>query len=160
CVLGTLLILAAPVYGQSGSIVGTVVDATGGVVPGAVVTLSNRTSRQSVTTGATGEYRFPAVSTGTYSISIMMPGFAAATHPDVVVASAQVTVPAITLAVAGVGEAVVVSASKVEAQMSDAPATMTVLSGESLATLPAQNYGDILRSVPGVNVVQLSARDV
>ena len=160
CVLGALLMLAAPVYGQSGSIVGTVVDATGGVVPGAVVTLSNRTSRQSVTTGTTGEYRFPAVSAGTYSISIMMPGFAAATHPDVVVASAQVTVPAITLAVAGVGEAVVVSASKVEAQMSDAPATMTVLSGESLATLPAQNYGDILRSVPGVNVVQLSARDV
>ena len=37
---------------------------------------------------------------------------------------------------------------------------MTVLSGESLAALPAQNYGDILRSVPGVNVVQLSARDV
>ena len=29
-----------------------------------------------------------------------------------------------------------------------------------LASTPAQNYGDLLRSVPGVNVIQLSARDI
>jgi outer membrane receptor protein involved in Fe transport len=29
-----------------------------------------------------------------------------------------------------------------------------------LASTPAQNYGDLLRSLPGVNVIQLSARDV
>src|SRR5438552_9069032 len=37
---------------------------------------------------------------------------------------------------------------------------MSVISGDALAALPAQNYGDVLRSVPGVNVVQLSARDI
>jgi outer membrane receptor protein involved in Fe transport len=57
-------------------------------------------------------------------------------------------------------ETVVVSASKVDEALADAPATMTVISGETLETSPAQNYGDRLRGVPGVNVVQLSARDV
>ena len=37
---------------------------------------------------------------------------------------------------------------------------MSVISSDVLASTPAQNYGDLLRSVPGVNVVQLSARDV
>src|SRR4029079_14219247 len=37
---------------------------------------------------------------------------------------------------------------------------MSVLSRSLLASTPHQNYGDLLRTVPGVNVVQLSARDV
>jgi outer membrane receptor protein involved in Fe transport len=42
----------------------------------------------------------------------------------------------------------------------NAPATMTVLPGNSLEASPAQNYGDLLRSVPGLNVIQTSARDI
>ena len=57
-------------------------------------------------------------------------------------------------------EVVVVSASRVESTLLNAPATMTVLPGSDLAVSPAQNYGDLLRSVPGMNVVQLSARDI
>ena len=37
---------------------------------------------------------------------------------------------------------------------------MSVVTSDVLASTPAQNYGDLLRSVPGVNVIQLSARDV
>ena len=69
-------------------------------------------------------------------------------------------VPPIELAVARLGETVVVSAARVETALVDAPATMSVLGPEVLTTSPAQNYGDLLRTVPGVNVVQLSARDV
>jgi outer membrane receptor protein involved in Fe transport len=53
-----------------------------------------------------------------------------------------------------------VTASKVESTLVDAPSTMSVVTSEVLASTPAQNYGDILRSVPGLNVIQLSARDV
>src|SRR5687768_1125260 len=42
-------------------------------------------------------------------------------------------------------EVVVVTASKLEESLTDAPATMSVLGGDSLAVSPAQNYGDILR---------------
>src|SRR5207249_1530948 len=49
---------------------------------------------------------------------------------------------------------------KSEANLIDAPATMSVVTSDVLASTPALNYGDLLRSVPGVNVIQLSARDV
>ena len=42
----------------------------------------------------------------------------------------------------------------------NAPATMSVVSAETIETSPAQNYGDLLRSVPGLNVIQMSARDI
>ncbi len=87
-------------------------------------------------------------------------GFGQATRNGVVVASGTVQVPPIELAVARLGETVVVSAARVETALVDAPATMSVLGTEVLTTSPAQNYGDLLRTLPGVNVVQLSARDV
>ena len=57
-------------------------------------------------------------------------------------------------------ETVVVTASKVESTLVNAPATMSVVSAEAILNSSAQNYGDLLRSVPGMNVIQLSARDV
>ena len=52
------------------------------------------------------------------------------------------------------------SATRSESLLINAPATMTVLPGSQLAVSPAQNYGDLLRAVPGLNVIQTSARDV
>ena len=46
-------------------------------------------------------------------------------------------------------EVVVVSASKVETTLINAPATMSVVGAETIATSPAQNYGDLLRSTSG-----------
>jgi len=57
-------------------------------------------------------------------------------------------------------EIVVVSASKVEQQLIDAPATMTVIGARALAVAPSSNYADLLRNAPGVNITQISARDV
>lgn len=56
-------------------------------------------------------------------------------------------------------ETIVVSAGKVETTLINAPATMSVIPGDTIVDAPAQNYGDLLRSVPGMNVVQTSARD-
>jgi len=57
-------------------------------------------------------------------------------------------------------EDVVVSASKTEQQLVDAPATMTVISEKTLALSPSGSYADILRNVPGTSVTQISSRDV
>src|SRR5688572_3847707 len=57
-------------------------------------------------------------------------------------------------------EVVVVGASKLEASLIDAPATLSVLGTGVLTLRPAQNYGDLLRTVPGMNVIQRSPRDV
>ena len=42
----------------------------------------------------------------------------------------------------------------------DAPATMTVIGPRALSVAPSNNYADLLRNVPGVNITQISARDV
>ncbi len=57
-------------------------------------------------------------------------------------------------------EVTVESASKVASKLIDAPATMSVVTSEQLASQPAQNMADTLRSVPGMNVIQMSARDI
>jgi outer membrane receptor protein involved in Fe transport len=57
-------------------------------------------------------------------------------------------------------ETVVVSASKAEEKLIDAPATMSVITSLSIETAPSANFAELLRSVPGVNITQVSARDI
>ncbi len=57
-------------------------------------------------------------------------------------------------------EHVVVSATKVEQQLINAPATITVIGPRMLDVAPSNSYADLLRSVPGVNITQVSARDI
>ena len=57
-------------------------------------------------------------------------------------------------------EQVVVSASRAEEQLIDAAATVSIVTAETIQRAPSAGIGDLLRTVPGVNVAQLSARDV
>jgi outer membrane receptor protein involved in Fe transport len=57
-------------------------------------------------------------------------------------------------------ETVVVSASKAEEKLIDAPATMSVITTETIQLAPTRNFAELLRAVPGVNVTQVSARDI
>ena len=56
-------------------------------------------------------------------------------------------------------EQVVVTASKVEQQLVNAPATVSVVTSDVIQSTPATNYAELFRSVPGVNLTQTSARD-
>ncbi len=60
----------------------------------------------------------------------------------------------------GMVEDVVVSASARSEALLDAPAAVSVISGTDLTTSPGDQLVDHLRRVPGINVVQFSARDV
>jgi outer membrane receptor protein involved in Fe transport len=57
-------------------------------------------------------------------------------------------------------EQVVVTASKVEQQLINAPATVSVINQQTLASRSAADYATLFRTVPGVNVSQTSAREV
>jgi outer membrane receptor protein involved in Fe transport len=56
-------------------------------------------------------------------------------------------------------EQIVVTASKVEQQLVNAPASVSVVTSDVIQSTPATNYAELLRSVPGVNIAQTSARD-
>jgi outer membrane receptor protein involved in Fe transport len=57
-------------------------------------------------------------------------------------------------------EVTVESASRTAETLVDAPATLSVVTSKVLETTPAQNYADLLRTVPGMNAIQMSARDL
>src|SRR5688572_13277676 len=57
-------------------------------------------------------------------------------------------------------EQVVVSASRSEQALVNAPAAVTLITAQTLESSPGSNMGDLLRAVPGINVSQTSSRDI
>ena len=57
-------------------------------------------------------------------------------------------------------EQVIVTASRSEEQLVNAPAAVTVITTATIENSPATNVGDLLRAVPGINITQVSARDI
>jgi outer membrane cobalamin receptor len=118
CTIGSALcsalILAGSVSGQSvasGTIEGTVVDSTGGVVVGAMVEIRNPITgfQQTAATDSSGVFRFTNIPFNPYHIEVTQQGFASAAQ-DVNVRSTVPVPVKITLVVAGVTESVRVEA--------------------------------------------------
>lgn len=57
-------------------------------------------------------------------------------------------------------EIVVVTASRTEQTLAEAPAAVSVITNVDIERTPADDYGDLLRNVPGLNVAQTSVRDI
>lgn len=151
-----VVFMAASVFAQSVAITGTVADESGGSLPGATVIVTGSGGSRTGYTGGDGKFSIVPAGAGPYTVQASMPSFVAQ-KKDGVAAGADVP---FSLKIAGLGETVVVSASKIESTLANAPVTMSVVSSQTLATSPSANFGDILRNVPGVNVIQTSARDV
>ncbi len=151
-----VMFMAVSVFAQGAAITGTVTDETGGSLPGATVVVSGSGGSRTGFAGSDGKFSVAPTGPGPYKVLVSMPGFSHQ-HQDGVAAGASL---AISLKIAGMGETIVVSASKIETTLADAPVTMSVVAPQTLATAPSQSFGDILRNVPGVNVIQTSARDV
>ena len=129
---------AAPAAAQPGQVTGSVLDETGAVLPGATVTLSGPGGARATQTGGGGEYRFEAVAAGGYTLTAALSGFSDASV-EVVVADAPVEAPPVTLSLASFGDTVVVTASRTEVRVVDAPVTTSVIPAATLATSAASN---------------------
>jgi hypothetical protein len=75
-----LLVFASLAGGQviTGTIIGTALDETGAVIPGATATLTSDAMPGGPRTGLTndkGQFRFPNLPPGTYTLEIALPGF-------------------------------------------------------------------------------------
>ena len=162
-ILCLFLLVTWPASGsaQTGSVTGSVVDQTGLVLSGTTVTLRGDGVPRTVYSDERGDFELSGgIAPGTYTLTVSLTGFSDATVNDVVVSDGVVVLPEVVLQLASFGDTVVVTASRNEVRLIDAPVSMSVISTATLETTPAQNYGDLLRATPGVNVIQLSARDV
>lgn len=86
--LSLMLILPIGVFAQTTSttILGTVTDAAGAVVAGAKVTVTNNGTgvSRSVTSSSTGDYSFPLLDVGTYTVTVDAQGFKSGVRRSIV----------------------------------------------------------------------------
>ncbi|HXW06382.1 MAG TPA: TonB-dependent receptor [Vicinamibacterales bacterium] len=93
------------------SIEGTVTDASGAIVPGASVTITNEATgaTQTVTTSGSGYYRFPALPGSTYTVRVTLSGFKTAVQANILLQAAETKTVNVTLESGQVEEEITVS---------------------------------------------------
>jgi iron complex outermembrane receptor protein len=57
-------------------------------------------------------------------------------------------------------DTIVVTGTKAEQKVIDTAPTMSVITSETIEAAPSANFAELLRGIPGVNVTQVSARDI
>jgi outer membrane receptor for ferrienterochelin and colicin len=103
-----------------------------------------------------GVWEIPSVLCGSYTVTVKAQGFNKTTVEKIAVDAGATATADATLQI-GLEDQVVVTASKFEEEVVNAPATATVISEQTIRDLPTQNIADLLRAVPGMNVSQTSA---
>ncbi len=159
-VVAAVCLGAAPAAAQqTGGIVGKVVDTGGAVLPGVTVEARGDVlpgPRTTVTDG-NGEYRLPALPPGAYKVKFELSGMQVVTR-DALVQLAQDTAVNASLGVAGVAESVTVTASASLVER-DSATIKSGLSNQQILSLPVgQDYRDLIRLIPGVQVTQDTVR--
>jgi hypothetical protein len=151
--LPTLSPVSAFAQMTRGSIAGVVRDASGAVVPGATVTVTNvaTNAAQTVTSDAQGLYRAAALEPGTYTVETGLTGFRKVEQRDVVVRSALETPLDVAIVPAGVGETVQVTAEAGTAGLNKNNATIAnTISARAVEELPlpgGRNINNLMLTV-------------
>jgi Carboxypeptidase regulatory-like domain len=127
--LGLAVARASSAQIQNGTISGRVLDPSGAVVPGATVTALN-TGTQSATQATTdgqGQFVFPELVPGTYSVSVEAQNFQKFVQQSVILhVSEKLALPDISLTVGRPTETVTVTSEQVTLQTDNAERTGTV----------------------------------
>jgi outer membrane receptor protein involved in Fe transport len=154
-IIGIALFVGVPVAeAQNAQMTGTVVDASGGVVPGATVTAKNQETGflRTGVTDAAGSYRLPALPPGRYMLTVELVGFNTETRPDIVLVIDQTANINFSLKPAAVQESVTVTGQSpiVDTSRSD---VSTSVSREQIESLPvaSRRWIDLAMLTPGVS---------
>src|SRR4051812_22021183 len=88
-----MLVQTAWAQGTTADIVGTVTDNSGSVIPNAKITVKNlgTSDTRMAQTSASGEYAFPLLPVGSYSVTVEAPGFKTFAAPNVALATGDRT---------------------------------------------------------------------
>ncbi len=155
--------VAAPAYAQgggassTGTIQGRVTDAQGAVLPGVTVTATSPSAlgAQTTVTTETGNYRFPAIPPGTYSVTYELTGFNIVKREGIQIALGFTANVNVELALATLQETVTVTG---ESPIIDTTATRVVQNFklEQLQSLPnGRDMWSLLAVTPGVQMTRI-----
>ncbi len=123
--------------GTTGTIIGTITDESGAIIPGAAVDVLDvaTNARRSTTTGSRGEYAVPNLPPGDYRVTVSLQGFRT-TVLAVKVEVARSVLGNLALKVGAVEESIQVTGS-VETELQTIDASVgSVLGGERIVKLP------------------------
>src|SRR5947208_6612180 len=138
----------------TGSINGKVADSSGGVLPGVTVTASSPSLMgvQTSVTDTGGNYRFPALPPGTYTVTFELPGFNTLKRENIVIAmgftaavNAELQVASLQETVTVTGDSPVIDTSSTRAQQN--------FKLEALQEIPnSRHLWSLLAVTPGVTM--------
>ena len=138
-----------------GVVTGTVFDKTGGVVPGATVTLTSEGTNvsQLQVTATDGSYRFSLVPPGTYTVTVTAPSFAEKVNRGIIVRASQTVPLNVTLELTSVATTLEVTGASplVQTASSDLTSSVDRKTIESTALL-SRNVYDLAFLAPQVSL--------
>jgi hypothetical protein len=144
---------------QTGVIVGTAASSDGAPLPG--VTVEARSAilpaPRSTVTEDNGDYRLPALPPGAYTVTFTLQGMATVTRQVEVQLALETRIDA-TLGIAGVTEAVEVTASTGLVDRTSGTLSNAITSEQLRGVPVGQQYRDLLKLIPGVQFSQDTIR--
>ena len=158
-----MLTAALPAFGQAttGSISGVVNDPSGATIAGANVSIRNVETGTTfnATTNESGEYNFPQIPPGTYTMNVEASGFKKAVANNIVVELGSPARASIALEVGSVQEVVTVTAAQ-EMINTTSPSLTNVINTRQVQDLPlaTRNPLDLVGLQPGVAVTGVANR--
>src|SRR5215471_13601532 len=142
-----------------GSIAGVVTDASGAAIAGAGVKLDSPSTglSHSVATNAQGQYAFPDLPVGAYTLTVSQTGFEAKKFDRVEVAVSRITNLDVQLGVAQQQQVIEVSAAAATLDTT-ATALVGVVDTKTVADLPmnGRDFRQMIKLAPGVSPASTS----
>ena len=139
--------------GASQSLSGVVVDAAGGVIPGASVVVLNKATGEKfeLTSNEAGAFAVPGIAVGTYTVTVTLQSFKTAVINDVRIVTGTAANVRATMELGALSETVQVS-SRAELVQSQSPTVASTLVAEQLNEVPlaSRNALYALNMLPGV----------
>ncbi len=148
--LSALAVASAPVWGQSGSVSGTVSDTNKDPIPGAMVSLESADGSEagSAMSGADGAFSIEGVTAGAYTATVSLDGFRSVSQSVQMSAGGAAT---LSFEVRPAYHAtVVVTAERVEENVMEVPMTISAFDSALLEELVIQERTDLQNLVPGL----------
>ena len=162
CRIGVLALagiglMPAPAFSQvasSTTLVGTITDTTGAVVPNvSVVAVQDATKvAYKGQTSSSGNYTLPYVAVGTYTITVDAPGFGKSVHSNIIVGINQTVRTDFELKVGAVANEVTVSSTAPIA--TDDASLVQMTSATAIASLPVAGHDTFKLAVTAAGVQQ------
>jgi hypothetical protein len=154
CVAGSSPAAFAQGGGATTSLSGDVSDPSGGVIPGATVTVKSvaTATEFTATTNDQGSFTVPAIDPGAYTVTVTLTGFKTAVLNNVRVTAAVPATVRVTLEVGGLEETVMVTSGSEIIQTQTAAVTANIDTNQ-IMKLPtvSRNALDFITTLPGVN---------